>query len=227
MKRLLAAGATAIYQIARVVSRRRTRSVAQSGVHDGRVVSRGRRDAGGHPVARGLRRPVAGNGAAERLSYRQAFLSYAEVDPLTAAGDRLAERRSASRRGQSAGTRKWPTATRGWTLLLVECVQPHLGQSRPTIVYDYPASQAALARVRDEDPPVAERFELFVRGVELANGYHELLEPGRVANAERAGESAAGRRRQVHLAGGQPPAGRDASAACRRVPAWRWVSIDW
>jgi lysyl-tRNA synthetase class 2 len=56
-------------------------------------------------------------------------------------------------------------------------VEPHLGRDRPTIVFDYPASQAALARVRDENPPLAERFELYVRGIELANGYHELLDP--------------------------------------------------
>jgi lysyl-tRNA synthetase class 2 len=65
----------------------------------------------------------------------------------------------------------------GWLdLLLGECVQPHLGQGRPVILYDYPASQAALARVRPSVPPVAERFELYASGVELANGYHELLE---------------------------------------------------
>jgi len=56
---------------------------------------------------------------------------------------------------------------------------------------DYPASQAALARIRDADPPVAERFELYVDGVELANGYHELTDPVEqrrrfeVANDER------------------------------------------
>jgi lysyl-tRNA synthetase class 2 len=62
-------------------------------------------------------------------------------------------------------------------LLLTQKVEPHLGQTRPTILYDYPASQSALARVRDGNPPVAERFELYVRGIELANGYHELLDP--------------------------------------------------
>jgi lysyl-tRNA synthetase class 2 len=66
-----------------------------------------------------------------------------------------------------------------------------LGFERPTILYDYPASQAALAQVRAGDPPVAERFELYARGMELANGYHELLDPAvlrernRRANAER------------------------------------------
>jgi lysyl-tRNA synthetase class 2 len=55
-------------------------------------------------------------------------------------------------------------------------VQPHLGIDRPTLVYDYPASQAALARIRLGNPPVAERFELYVLGIELANGYHELTD---------------------------------------------------
>ena len=67
-------------------------------------------------------------------------------------------------------------------LLLTEFVQKHLGVGRPTILFDYPASQAALARIRPADsahgiPAVAERFELYVDGIELANGFHELLDP--------------------------------------------------
>ena len=56
-------------------------------------------------------------------------------------------------------------------------MQPALGTARPVILYDFPASQAALAQVRHtpNQPPVAERFELYIQGVELANGYHELL----------------------------------------------------
>jgi len=61
--------------------------------------------------------------------------------------------------------------------LLSEKVQPKLGHERPVILYDYPASQAALARVRPGPPPLAERFELYVSGIELANGYCELLDP--------------------------------------------------
>jgi hypothetical protein len=70
-------------------------------------------------------------------------------------------------------------------------VQPQLGQDCPVIVHDYPASQAALARMRPGPPPVAERFELYVDGIELANGYHELLDPdvlrrrNRQSNAHR------------------------------------------
>jgi lysyl-tRNA synthetase class 2 len=62
-------------------------------------------------------------------------------------------------------------------IILLCLVEEHLGQARPAILYDYPASQSALARIRPGDPPVAERFELYVRGTELANGYHELLDP--------------------------------------------------
>jgi lysyl-tRNA synthetase class 2 len=62
-------------------------------------------------------------------------------------------------------------------ILLTRHVEPQLGRERPAILYDYPASQSALAKVREGNPPVAERFELYVKGIELANGYHELLDP--------------------------------------------------
>ena len=65
-------------------------------------------------------------------------------------------------------------------LLMSHVIEPRL-QSVPAIfVTDYPASQAALARIKkdQQDNPVAARFELFVRGMELANGYHELLDAG-------------------------------------------------
>jgi lysyl-tRNA synthetase class 2 len=61
-------------------------------------------------------------------------------------------------------------------LLLTQRVEPQLGRGAPTLLYDYPASQAALAKVRPELFPVAERFELYVEGIELANGYHELTD---------------------------------------------------
>ncbi len=59
---------------------------------------------------------------------------------------------------------------------MTERVQPHLGLDGPLLLYDYPATQAALARVRPGNPPLAERFELYVAGIELANGYQELLD---------------------------------------------------
>lgn len=57
-----------------------------------------------------------------------------------------------------------------------QCVGPKLGQTAPCLLYDFPASQAALAKIRHDTPAVAERFELFWKGVELANGFHELTD---------------------------------------------------
>ena len=62
-------------------------------------------------------------------------------------------------------------------LLLAEKIEPTLGASQPEFLVDYPPTQAALAKVRAEDPPVAERFELYWQGLELCNGYHELTDP--------------------------------------------------
>ena len=59
-------------------------------------------------------------------------------------------------------------------LLLSEFIQPRLGQDKPVILRNYPLSQAALAAVSKDDPQCAARFELFVKGIEIANGYDEL-----------------------------------------------------
>ncbi|HEY4582538.1 MAG TPA: EF-P lysine aminoacylase EpmA [Lysobacter sp.] len=61
-------------------------------------------------------------------------------------------------------------------LLMTHRIQPRFRDDEVLIVHDYPASQCALARVRDGDPPVAERFELYLGPLELANGYHELTD---------------------------------------------------
>ncbi len=60
---------------------------------------------------------------------------------------------------------------------LVEKIEPNLGSATPTFLVDYPAGQAALARLKTDDPTVAERFELYWAGIELANGFSELTEP--------------------------------------------------
>ncbi|MFV1968744.1 MAG: EF-P lysine aminoacylase EpmA [Pirellulaceae bacterium] len=124
----------------------------------------------------------------DRLSYKEAFQRFVGLDPHTATDSRLA------RAAESAGlTPSWsPSHRDDWLdLLLAGCVEPHLGYDCPLILFDYPASQAALACVRDGDPPVAERFELYARGIELANGYRELVDAdvlrarSRVANSQR------------------------------------------
>ena len=112
-------------------------------------------------------------GPAERISYGEAFERFVGVDPHAADKEALAA--AAKRLGIEAPATLDADDRDGWLdLLLVERVQPHLGQECPTLVYDFPASQAALACIRRDKPPMAERFELYVAGIELANGYHEL-----------------------------------------------------
>jgi lysyl-tRNA synthetase class 2 len=139
---------------------------------------------GGTPID--LRAPF------ERLSCQQAFLRHAGFDPLPldAAGMRRAAREAGVRVPDGAG---WDDA---FTQVLLEKVEPHLGQSRPTYLTGYPASQAALARLDATDPRVAERFELYAGGLELANGFGELndaAEQRRRLLAEREQRRAAGR----------------------------------
>ena len=80
-------------------------------------------------------------------------------------------------------------------LLMTHRLQPLFGNEVLLAVHDWPASQAALARIRDGDPPVAERFELYLGPLELANGYHELCDAGEQrARFERDGSVRAQRR---------------------------------
>jgi lysyl-tRNA synthetase class 2 len=176
MKRLLAAGGRAIYQVTRAF-----RQGERGPLHNPEfTIVEWYRAGDGMPEGIALLSELCdellGRGPAERISYQEAFERYAEVDPHTADAKALI---SAAARHEIAAPASLAEDDRdGWLdVLLVECVQPHLGQKRPAILYDYPAGQAALARVRPGRPPVAERFELFVSGVELANGYHELLRP--------------------------------------------------
>jgi len=109
------------------------------------------------------------------VTYQQIFEQLLRVDPLSASVDELAD--CVRDRGLPLGS-SWANQSRDdWlNLLFAECVQPQLGYDGPVIVTHYPASQAALAQVCQQDPRTAERYELFVRGIEVANGYHELLD---------------------------------------------------
>ncbi|WP_020503400.1 EF-P lysine aminoacylase EpmA [Lamprocystis purpurea] len=116
----------------------------------------------------------------ERVTYRGLFRERLGIDPWTAGCDDLRAR---------AATLGIPDAVSldldrdGWLdLLLTQCLQGQLGRGRLTFLCDYPPSQAALARLRQDDVEVAERFELYLEGVELANGFQELTD----AAAQRA-----------------------------------------
>jgi elongation factor P--(R)-beta-lysine ligase len=119
-------------------------------------------------------------GPAEPISYRSAFQKHLGLDPHTAS---IADLQAAATTIGISAPASLGSDRDGWLdLLLSQRIQPHLGHARPAILFDYPASQAALARTRAADaatgqPAVGQRFELYVDGIELANGYHELLDP--------------------------------------------------
>lgn len=113
-------------------------------------------------------------GMPERVTYRAAFQRYLGFDPLTIREEELREQVRASGLADDVEDLSRHALL---DFLLVTRVEPQLGTSSPTILCDYPTEQAALACVTTGAVPVAERFELYVAGMELANGYHELLDP--------------------------------------------------
>lgn len=108
-----------------------------------------------------------------RISYRDLLLAYADVDALNDSDAVIRARIAESDFAVTDLDRNGML-----DLLVTHAVQPQLPEDALTFVYDYPAAQAALARVRADTPPVAERFELFLGRVELANGYQELTDAG-------------------------------------------------
>ena len=113
---------------------------------------------------------------AKRTSYEEAFRSYAGICPHTSS---CAELQACAARHAIAAEGIKPNDPDEWlNLLLATLVEPKLGFHQPELLYDYPASQASLAKTtkREDGIEVAERFELYWRGVELANGYHELTD---------------------------------------------------
>lgn len=108
----------------------------------------------------------------QRLSYRQLFVQHLDLNPFTAETSELAA--AAKQHGIDdieLGRRQW------LDLLISLVIQPALPRECLTFVHDFPADQAALARIRPGTPPHAERFELYLGGTELANGYQELTDP--------------------------------------------------
>jgi lysyl-tRNA synthetase class 2 len=118
---------------------------------------------------------LLGTGRAERISYRNLFEQYCGINPHHA--DNASLMQIAKSQGINFQAYQGESVDTGLDLLLTHLIEPHLGISTPLFVYDYPRSQAALAKIRkEEDYEVGERFELYYKGVELANGYDELTD---------------------------------------------------
>jgi elongation factor P--(R)-beta-lysine ligase len=179
MKRLLAAGSGPIYQIAKAF---RDGEAGRRHNPEFTLLEWYRPGWDHHALMEetaALLARVLGNAESgeplDKVTYRDAFRRHLDLDPFTAPTATL-RRAAEATSGAVAGLD--PEDRDAWLdLLLSLAVQPHLGRGRPIFLYDYPARQAALARVRGKGPEaVAERFEVFVEGVELANGYHELTD---------------------------------------------------
>lgn len=178
MKRLLAAGSGAIYQICPVFRREERGRLHNPEFH---MLEWYRPGFDHHALMDELvallavictRQSLAA--PARRMTYYEAFTTRAGVDPFRAGIadlDECLSRHSVRHELDLNNDRDiW------LDLIMARVVGPQLGTDEPALVYDYPASQAALARVRPDDPPVAERFELYISGIEVANGFHELTD---------------------------------------------------
>lgn len=177
MKRLLAAGSGDIYQICRVFRDDELGRWHQPeftllewyrlGWDESRLM--GEVDS----LLTTLLAPHRAMGSTLRLSYREAFQGQLQIDPLDPGGiEALRERLP----GRGIEVPETMGDDELLNLALGAAVAPGLDPRRITFVYDFPASQAALARLKPGPPPVAARFEAFCAGLELANGFDELTD---------------------------------------------------
>jgi lysyl-tRNA synthetase class 2 len=111
---------------------------------------------------------------AEIISYQQVFLRFTQLDPLDCSLKQLQEYCVAKGFAQLAREERDKDVL--LQLLFSHQIEPYLGEHRHCFVTDFPATQSALARINKDDPRVAKRFELYFKGLELANGYHELTD---------------------------------------------------
>jgi elongation factor P--(R)-beta-lysine ligase len=115
----------------------------------------------------------------ERLTLAEAFARYAQIELFATLTGRETNRDGLAAAARGVGIKvaqddSWADI---FSRVLVERVEPRLGQGRATFLCEYPVSEAALARPKPDNPRVAERFELYACGVELANGFGELTDP--------------------------------------------------
>jgi elongation factor P--(R)-beta-lysine ligase len=152
---------------------------------------------------------------AERLTVAAAFSQFADIDLLaTISGDEVdCDHLAAELRHTGVRTAPDDSWSDMFSRVLVEKVEPRLGLNRPTILYEYPAVEAALARRKASDGRVAERFELYLCGVELANGFGELTDP---VEQRRRFEVEMGEKERIH--GERYPIDEDLLAALALMP---------
>ncbi|MBV8835779.1 MAG: EF-P lysine aminoacylase GenX [Alphaproteobacteria bacterium] len=154
----------------------------------------------------------------ERITVAEAFARHAGIDLLALLDDRDALAAAARRQGlRVAADDTWADV---FSRIISEKVEPQLGIGRPTILDEYPTSEAALARPTARDPRVAERFELYVCGVEVANAFGELIDP---AEQRRRFEAEMAEKQRVH--GERYPVDEDFLAALGEMPPASGIAL--
>lgn len=180
MKRLLAAGSGDIYQICRVF-----RDDESGALHNPEFTMLEYYRLGLDHLA--LMRDLSallteatadwiGLGEPEYLTYSEVFSEHVGCDPFRDSAELLAL--AMSRRGLDVPDSIRDDRDALMDLAMAALVSPTMGSGRLSFVYDFPPEQAALASIRRAETPVAERFEVFLSGAELANGFHELVDAG-------------------------------------------------
>jgi len=154
----------------------------------------------------------------ERLTLVEAFARYAQIDLTAVLGEREALAGAARAQGMRVGADD--TWSDLFSRVLVEKIEHRLGQGRLTVLCEYPASEAALARPLAHDPRFAERFEMYACGVELANGFGELTDAD---EQRRRFEAEMDEKQRVH--GERYPLDEDFLAALRIMPPASGVAL--
>lgn len=171
MKRLLAAGMGSIYQITKAY---RQEELGRYHNPEFTMLEWYRLQFDHHQLMDemdALLQHVTGCENATRVTYQTLFESTLGVNPHTATLPELktiALKNGVNFQGELNDNDAW------LQLLLTHCIEPNLGRDAPIFIYDFPATQAALARIQNTNPPLASRFEVYWKGIELANGFHEL-----------------------------------------------------
>lgn len=240
-KKLLAAGETRIFDFARVFRNREADSPVHA--HEFTMLEWYRAEAGWREVAEDtlamIRQAAVSAGTASFrwrdrvvpidapalwLSVHDAFQRWAGIDLLATLDETgVPYRDGLARAVATAGLRVTPDASWSdlFTEVLVARVEPELARvTSPVVLHDYPRPEAALARAAPDDPRVAERFEVYVCGVELANGFGELTDAG-----EQQARFEAAMAEQKRLFGTCAPLDEDLLAALAAMPEASGVAL--
>ena len=230
-KKLLAAGETRIFEFARVFRNRergalhhpeftmlewyRANEPYETLMDDSAALLAEAARAAGATSFTFRGRSVDPYAAPERVTVAEAFERYAGIDLLATVSDGQGERAKLAAAAAKAGVATAADDTWGdiFSRILAERVEPHLGLGRATVLYEYPLPLAALARPKPGNGKLAERFELYASGVELANAFGELTD---VDEQRRRFEAAMAEKQRIH--GERYPVDEDFLAALATMP---------